>query len=230
RLVKDGTYSTFTAEYFDLGTYPPGDVIVAYYRSYSEYFPALYPTNFLKGKLFQFRYRYKYKDGRYSDYSPISNRPTPTSELGDGGSVESQPIIGLELRDIPPHVAEVEISARDGLNDWYTILTENREWFLSLPLMVAHEIIRPPDPPVYVFRYDIPQALLGWGYYIPFFNAGLYPVDNQLEHDLIASAIPRNTRAVSFVNGTNLLLANNLNGYPRAVLGDNQFSAEMKNG
>lgn len=225
-LAKGGSYSPFRILDFDLGTYPTPDRPDASYYNSGDFVTGSAYNN-LKGKLFQFRYRYKYIDGRYSDYSAISERPTPTSEMDDQGNIEQQDIIGLGLDVLDARVAEVEISARDGANDWYTILTKDRQWFNDLPLFTAGEILDPPNPPIFVFRFDIPQRYsLGGGYYIPFRNEGLYPQDNQLEHDLIASAIPTHTRAIEFVNGTNLLLANNQNGYPRPDM-TGQFSADL---
>lgn len=226
RLAKSGAYSPFIAQDFDLGTHPPTTAPTASYRN-SDANTGAPPYNNLRGKLFQFRYRFKYLDGRYSDYSPISNRPSPEAEVDSQGNIVDSDIIGVTIGPIGNRVQEVEISARDGNNDWYTTLTKSRSWFTNLPPFVAREIPQPPpNPPLFVFRYDIAQQYtpVGSGYYIPFFNDGLYLTDVQLEHDLIASAVPRKTRALEFVNGTNLLLGNNLNGYPRPELGSGQFS------
>lgn len=214
-LFKSGSLGVVQFSDIALETIPPSTPPIAKYRNPPDNFKT--PYNNLKGKLFQFRYRYVYLDDRYSDYSPISNRPVPESEIDSKGNVTQASIISIDLPFIPIRVKRVEVSARDNESEWYTILVKDRDWFINLPIFSASTIPQPPPaPPLFVFRYDIPQRYpLDNGYMIPFFNEAAYAPDVPLEHLLIASAIPIKTRSAEVVNGSNLLLANNTNGYPR---------------
>lgn len=228
--AKSGVYGVFNRWNFELSVPQPSVPIDAQY--YSSPWWVYNPSNFnnLKSKLFQFRYRYIYKDGRISAWSSMSNRPVPVNELDVKGNVVQNNILGLYVDLNDTSIDSVEISARDGLNPWYTIKRVSRSYVSGLPIMDFVEVEDPDDPEIilFVIRYDEEKRALSSDsslvYYYPFLNDGLYPIDDQIEHDLIADDIPQRARALGSVNGNTVLLGNFKKGYNKPVLNEDDVS------
>lgn len=230
-MAKSSGYGVVVDSDLYLTTPPPLSPPQVTYHNSPDWASNTTTYNNLKGKLFQFRHRYVYNDGRVSAWSPISKRPTPTSELDSQGNVVYNDIIGITLAVPSDKVKTIEISARDGGNPWYTIRVVDRDDILNMPTVgVAEEIPNPNPPPpnILVFRYDIEGTFpLGNTYYYPFRNDGLYPQDDQLEHDLIADDVPHTARALSLVNGNAILLGNFKKGYNAPQINDSEVSVEV---
>lgn len=199
--------TTFTADDFYIGVVPPSSKPVGEYLTDFDY-----ERNNLTD-LYQFRYRYKYKDGSYSTWSAISSIPTPVDMSGRPSNVlnNNSILVSFPL-DSNVRYTGIDISHRVGNGDWVLTKEVSKAHIDSLPAYVIPNPL--PDPPAPPDRGTLPkEGKLNGGYAFLFYNDGAYQVMDQLEHELLADIIPINTRAIEVVNDSTILLGNNKLGY-----------------
>lgn len=204
--AKGGGYGTFTPDDFYLSVPPPTVPPSFYYISDGDL-----DYNNIRGNLFQFRYRYLYGD-EHSSWSPMSDRRVPTNEP----AVETDTRILNATKVYIPLQGDrkytgIEVSARIGNGDWFSVKTVERGHIGGLPIDTA-----PIDPDGdTVPQFDVLQEFRfldlapdPGGYGFVFYNDGLYPTDDQLEHNLLSDDVPDTVRAMESVNDNTLLLGN----------------------
>ena len=196
--AKTGTYYTDSVS-ISLSKPPPQELITASYGNDSSVLTA---SNRLKNQLFQFRYLYVYEDGSRSAWSSCSKLPYPALEIEssvDTASYKNNNII-LSFDAGSKFVKSIEIAAQvkgvssaSGTQDWFSILTVDRETVLSNPL--------------YLYNATTNTAIYA------FYNNELYQSVDILEIDLPYDFIPLKSKTLEVINGNVLVIGNNLEGY-----------------
>jgi len=164
-------------------------------------------VNLLKGSLFQFMYQYVYLDNEYSVYSIMSKREVPTQEntpsVGTNVTINNTLVIGLDIGT--DRVKTINVVARIGTLDFFTILTVERDYILDLPntsVDLIAEVREAYDPATNT-------------YYFCFYNDGLYSNVDPLETDLDYDHVPLKAETLESVNGNVLALGGITEGYDR---------------
>lgn len=105
------SYKNLTLREFNVIKRPPTALIEAKYGNDADVL-----TNNIRGKLFQFRYRYIYRDNTESVWSPISKVPLPEDEVGIDGKwslSENYNYIRLSYWADTVEIKEVQIAKRE---------------------------------------------------------------------------------------------------------------------
>ena len=164
-------------------------------------------VNVLKGSLFQFMYQYVYLDNEYSAYSIMSKREVPTQEntpsVGTNVTINNTLVIGLDIGT--NRVQTLNVVARIGVEDFFTIRTVNRDYILALPntsINLTAEVREAYNPATNI-------------YYFCFYNDGLYNNVDPLETDLDYDHVPLKCETLENINGNILALGGITEGYPR---------------
>lgn len=174
-----------------------------------------FPSNFLYGKLFQFREQYLYEDNESSVWGNISNRIVPISESDPNAgtvSINNNCII-VQVDAGDNRVTELNIAARQGNLDWAYVKNVKRSYVTALTntsINLSQEIYEAYNPATNLYSFV-------------FYNNGLYAPVDVLETDLLQDYIPNTSEALEIIsgrgdlssNGTVLTLANNTEGYNR---------------
>jgi hypothetical protein len=149
-------------------------------------------VNSLRNKLFQFKYRWVYKDGYKSTWSPISKVVLPISGYSvvtDTNPSENN-VIEVQLNGGGADYQKIEISMRESngttWGDFYLVDSLDRDDYS----------ISPED----TYTYN-------------FYNDGAYTVLNQEESDLLYSYIPPKANTQSIVDGKYIVYAGITEGY-----------------
>lgn len=152
-----------------------------------------FSANFLRGKLFQFRYRFGYDDNENSVWSLMSDRPVPEKEqnpnIGTISTVNNAIVVGVNIGS--NRVTNINIAVRQGDYDWSIVKEVTREYVLTLidiPLNVEGGVYE---------SYDSVTNT----YYFTFYNNGLYQSIDVLETDLLYDYIPKECDALELING-----------------------------
>lgn len=152
-------------------------------------------VNNLRGKRFQFSYRYVYVDGEKSSYSPASKYAVPNFEFSDEANDLSKMQDMSPMQDNSIHVSyvsgnqdvsKIEIVAREGVNDPVIIATINK----------VEEDISDNTENVFVFKN----------------NENYSTIDIQ-EYSQIFSNIPRQAKALDVIDSNRLVIGNIIEGY-----------------
>jgi len=174
-----------------------------------------FPSNFLYGKLFQFREQYIYEDNESSVWGSISDRIVPVEESNpNAGTVAINNnciIVSVDAGD--NRVVELNIAARQGNLDFAYIKNVKKSYVTALTntaIILLDEIYEAYDPVTNIYSFV-------------FYNNGLYPPVDVLETDLLQDYIPNQCEALEVIsgrgdvnsNGTILTLGNNTEGYAR---------------
>ena len=174
-----------------------------------------FPSNFLYGKLFQFREQYIYEDNESSVWGNISDRIVPTSESDpNAGTVSVNNnciIVSVDAGD--NRVVELNIAARQGNLDFAYVKNVKKSYVTALTNTVidlSQEVYEAYNPATNIYSFV-------------FYNNGLYPPVDVLETDLLQDYIPNQCEALEVIsgrgdvnsNGTILTLGNNTEGYAR---------------
>lgn len=174
-----------------------------------------FSANFLRGKIFQFRYQFGYDDNETSVWSLMSDRPVPEKEqnpnIGTISTVNNAIVVGVNIGG--EKVKNINISVRQGDYDWAIVKEVSREHVLS----------------IYRGVIDILNGItecydeLTNTYYFTFYNNGLYQSIDVLETDLLYDYIPKQSDSLEVINGRGdvsangsiLVLGSNTEGYER---------------
>ena len=174
-----------------------------------------FPSNFLYGKLFQFREQYIYEDNESSVWGSISDRIVPVEESNpNAGTVAINNnciIVSVDAGD--NRVVELNIAARQGNLDFAYIKNVKKSYVTALTntaISLSQEIYEAYNPSTNIYSFV-------------FYNNGLYPPVDVLETDLLQDYIPNQCEALEVIsgrgdvnsNGTILTLGNNTEGYAR---------------
>ena len=174
-----------------------------------------FPSNFLYGKLFQFREQYIYEDNESSVWGSISDRIVPVEESNpNAGTVAINNnciIVSVDAGD--NRVVELNIAARQGNLDFAYIKNVKKSYVTALTntaISLSQEIYESYNPSTNIYSFV-------------FYNNGLYPPVDVLETDLLQDYIPNQCEALEVIsgrgdvnsNGTILTLGNNTEGYAR---------------
>ena len=174
-----------------------------------------FTSNFLYGKLFQFREQYIYEDNESSVWGNISDRIVPVEESNpNAGTVAVNNnciIVSVDAGD--NRVVELNIAARQGNLDFAYIKNVKKTYVTALDntaIDLLEEIYEAYNPVTNIYSFV-------------FYNNGLYPPVDVLETDLLQDYIPNKCEALEVIsgrgdvnsNGTILTLGNNTEGYAR---------------
>jgi hypothetical protein len=174
-----------------------------------------FPSNFLYGKLFQFREQYIYEDNESSVWGNISDRVVPVEESNpNAGTVAVNNnciIVSVDAGD--NRVVELNIASRQGNLDFAYIKNVKKTYITALTntaINLLQEIYEAYNPATNIYSFV-------------FYNNGLYPPVDVLETDLLQDYIPNKCEALEVIsgrgdvnsNGTILTLGNNTEGYAR---------------
>lgn len=186
--ITSGILGPVTEEMIRLAKQPPLNALLPVYGD-----DLTSNVNNLKKKLFQFIYRWVYKDGYKSIWAPISKCVLPTDAYNS--MVESNPQknnkITLTVTGGPADYQKVEIAGRmslgDDFGDFFLIDSLDR------------------------IDYNIPS---GTTYDYVFLNDGQYTFLDPLETELIYSFVPDKANCTALVNGNVLVFGGITEGYP----------------
>lgn len=149
-------------------------------------------ANNLKGKLFQFIFRWVYTDGFKSTWSPISKVKLPIDAYTV--DIESDPtknnVIYLQVQAGGIDTTKIEIAVRESNGDIWS------DFFLVDTLNMED--------------YGITA---GGSYNYKFLNDGAYPSVDPRETDLLFDYVPDKCNALTLVNGNTCLFAGITEGY-----------------
>ena len=191
-----------TSESISLIKRPPQKLIIPAYANDTN---TQTSSNRLKNQLFQFRYLYVYQDNTRSAWSSCSVLPYPELEISS--AVDTTPYknnnILLQFDIGEKYVKSIEIAAlvkgvgaTGTTEDWFSILTVDRDYILAAPGSTEYSYNAPNNSAIYRFRND-----------------GLYPSVDVKEVDLPYDFVPLKSKCLDIVNGNVLVLGNNTEGY-----------------
>lgn len=193
--LKNGSYGTITKDDFLLIKQQPYVQPSADITSDSAF-----SANFLRGKLFQFRYQFGYDDNETSVWSMMSDRPVPESEqnpnIGTISTINNAIVVGVNIGGT--RVKNINVAVRQGDYDWSIVKEVTRDYVLalgSIPIDVNGGVYE---------SYDSSTNT----YYFTFYNNGLYQSIDVLETDLLYDYIPKECDSLEVINGRGDVNAN----------------------
>jgi hypothetical protein len=212
--ARAATYGTQTTlQEIRLIPYAPVDPITYTYESDTNF-----KKNNLRGKLWQFKFRFVYSDGRKSAFSVISKITYP-NDFSDSGGFEYnynniQPTLNNTISLQVPitsisNITKIEIAARDSnLSDFFivkTLFTENSGYD----------------------NFDISDGFIGL-YNLKFRNEEPGKSIPTNESNAIFSYVPLKAKALDIVNNNRIVLANIEEGFDNIDLGTESGASLVK--
>lgn len=187
--IEGGVYPVVTDDLIRINKLPPLDALIPLYGDQD---PVSNVNNFKK-KLFRFRYRWVYRNGYKSTWSPISIAALPGNAYDP--DIESDPSknnqITLTVTGGGADYKAIEIAGQQSIGNLWS------NWFLIDSLERDDYNIAPSTTYNYVFLND-----------------GEYSFIDPLETDLLYSYVPDKAMAQRLVNGNVLVYGNITEGYP----------------
>lgn len=168
------------------------------------------PANFMKNKLFQYRYQYGYLDNEPSAYSSISKRQVPTKEsttaIGEDVTKNNNQIISVDAGT--NRVLDINIAARYDNLDWETIKSVKRAYVVALPntaIDISNEVYEAYNPTTNQYSFV-------------HYNDGLYVNIDPRETDSVFDNVPRKAETLELLESNILAVAGLTEGYERPVI------------
>jgi len=203
-------YSFITETILDAIKHPPQE----HPRSYGFVTDSNVPSNQLKSKSWQFKYRWVYDDGEKSSWSPISPNYIDTSfsayynDFGDT-SYENN-AIPIRFMSGSETVARIQIASRNtnGIDDFLLIADIDK-------VRVNELVTAGPPPPTYLGELSLPLVpVLGdnASYYLVFYNNGIYSTIDSVESNKLYNDVPHLAKAQEIVDGNIIVYGNVVSG------------------
>lgn len=200
--LEDGGYGTLTRDDLLLIKGQPMTPPVIEYRNDSTR-----SVNLLKENLFQFMYQYIYLDEENSSFSIMSKREVPENEdtPAVGSSVTTNNVLVVSVNIGTNRVKSLNIVARIGTQDFFSIKNISRDSILALPnaaIDFEAEIRETYNPATNIYTFC-------------FYNDGLYINEDPLITDIPYDYVPLKCETLENINGNQLALGGITEGYPR---------------
>ena len=208
-----GGYPTIDAQTLDAIKYPPAKYPEAIGVNNGYTNDVLINSNQLKGKSYQFKYRWVYDDGEKSTWSPISPVYIDNTFAAfynvSGLTQNLNNVLPIKFNSGHHTVDRIQISSRNtnGLDDFVLIADIKKNDVTEQLALSTTATVTTISPAPY------PGSLLDdTDYEFYFYNDGIYATIDIIESNMLYSDIPHQAKAQEIVEGNRLVYGNVVSG------------------
>tara|TARA_R110002020_G_scaffold1420_1_gene6427 strand:- start:2744 stop:7090 length:4347 start_codon:yes stop_codon:yes gene_type:complete len=176
-------------------------------------------SNYIKGNLWQFKYRYIYRDAQKSSWSPISESITTRNVYSNTVLLEEDNYVQVKIKNGRKDVSAIDIAARkNGTgDDFYLVCTIKKDNSLQENISLS-SFGNPGNINTPTVKTTILDSMPNWQniYFLFTGNEPKIPIDLQASNKLYDD-VPLLAKSQEIVDGNRLVYGNIVNGYDPVV-------------